>query len=86
MIATLLRQEEIEKILVVDVLGRIATYELYELEMPTTLTTTPSKNLAFKIENKHKMKVVKEESSDNEDGDVDTPSRIKTTMKLMKGF
>src|SRR5207244_775209 len=68
-IATLLHQEDLQNILVADVLGRIVAYEIYELEMPTTSTSTPSKNLALKAEHKHKKKLVKEESSGNEDGD-----------------
>jgi len=53
-----------------DALGRITT------------SFTPSKNLALKVEHEPRKKVVKEESSDDEDNE-DLASMIKTTMKLM---
>src|SRR6266498_4442131 len=83
-IATLFHQEDLENMTPVDALGRIATHELYELDGVLTTTSTPSKNLALKVEHKpKKKKVVKEESSEDEDGEGDLSSMIKTTMKLM---
>src|SRR5436189_2282419 len=74
-IATLLRQEDLEKISLVDALGRIAAHELYELDGVLTSTSTPSKNLALKVKHKpKKKKVVKEESSEDEDGKEDLSS------------
>src|SRR5207247_4971814 len=50
-IATLLRQKDLESMTPVDVLGRIAAHELYELDgVFATSSSTPSKNLALKIE------------------------------------
>ena len=66
-----------------DSLGRIAAHELYELDGVLISTSTPSKNLALKVEHKPRKKVVKEESSDDEDGEGDHSSMIKTTMRLM---
>src|SRR5438105_14492899 len=83
----LLRQEDLEKMSPSDALGRMAAYELYELDGVATLTPTSSKNLALKVEHKNKKKkVVKEESSEDEDGEANLSSMIKTTMRLMKNL
>src|SRR5207237_953150 len=86
-IFTLLRQEDIQKMSPADALGRIAPHELYELDGVLTSTSTPSKNLALKVEHKPRKKnVVKEESNDDEDGERDISSIIKTTMRLLKNL
>src|SRR5438128_995766 len=67
-----------------DAHGRIAAHELYELDGILTMTFTPSKNLALKVEYKsRKNKVVKNEAGDDEDDEEDLSSMTKTTMKLM---
>src|SRR5207237_3487092 len=82
-IATLLHQEDLERMTQADALGRIAAHELYELDGILTSSSTPNKNLALKVEHEpRKKKVIKEESSDDEDNE-DLASMIKTTMKLM---
>src|SRR5438105_13168189 len=76
--AKLLRQEDLERMSLADALGRIAAHELYELDGVLTTTSTPSKNLALKVEHKlNKKKVIKEESSEDEDGEGDLSSMIK---------
>src|SRR5438128_6338086 len=49
-IATLLRQEDLENMTSADALGRIAAHELYELDDILTTSSTPSKNLVLKVE------------------------------------
>src|SRR5438128_8024758 len=49
-IATLLRQEDLENMTSADALGRIAAHELYELDDILATSSTPSKNLTFKVE------------------------------------
>src|SRR6266498_3918785 len=74
-----------------DALGIITAHELYELDGILATSSTPSKNLALKVEYEPtKKKVVKEDSSDDEDNE-DVFSIIKATMRLMgqlnkKGF
>src|SRR6266498_3456150 len=76
-IATLLRQEDLENMTPADVLGRIVVHDLYELDGILATSSTPSKNLALKVEHEPRRKrVVKEDSSD-------VSSIIKATMKLM---
>src|SRR5436189_2737375 len=83
MIATLLRQEDFENMTPADALGRIAAYELYELDGILATSSTPSKNLALKVEHEPRIiKVAKEDSSDDDDNE-DVSSIIKATMKLM---
>src|SRR5207244_2231954 len=83
-IATLFRQEDLERMSPTDALGRIIAHELYELDGVVATTSTPRKNLALKVEHKtKKKKVVQEESSEDEDGEGDLSSMIKTAMKLM---
>src|SRR6266498_438318 len=48
-IATLLRQEDLENMTSADALGRIAAHELYELDGILATSSTPSKNLAHKV-------------------------------------
>ena len=62
-IATLLRQEDLESMTPADVLGRIAAHELYELDgVLATSSSTPSKNLALKIEHEpRRRKMAKED-------------------------
>src|SRR6266498_1841788 len=82
-IATLLRQEELENMTPADVLGRIVAHELYELDGILATSSTPSKNLALKVEHvPRRRRVTKEDSSDDEDNE-DVSSIIKATMKLM---
>src|SRR5438105_2153846 len=83
-ITTLLRQEDLESMTPADILGRIAAHELYELDgVLATSSSTPSKNLALKIEHEpRRRKVAKEDSSDDDDNE-DISSIIKATMKLM---
>src|SRR6266540_3525097 len=83
-IATLLRQEDLESMTPADVLRRIAAHELFELDgVLATSSSTPSKNLALKIEHEpRRRKVAKEDSSDDDDNE-DISSIIKATMKLM---
>src|SRR5438105_6011199 len=83
-IATLLRQEDLESMTPADVLGRIAAHELYELDgVLATSSSTPSKNLALKIEHEPRRRnLAKEDTSDN-DYNKDISSIIKATMKLM---
>ncbi len=82
-IATLLRQEDLENMTPADALGRIAAHELYELDGILTTSSTPSKNLALKVEHEpRRRRVAKEDSSDDEDNE-DVSSIIKATMKLM---
>src|SRR6266498_4141235 len=82
-IATLLRQEDLENMTSADVLGRIAAHELYELDGILATSSTPRKDLAFKVEHEpRRKKIVKEDSSDDEDNE-DVSSTIKATMKLM---
>src|SRR6266498_91651 len=82
-IATLLRQEDLERMTPTDALGRIAAPELYELDVILATSSTPSKNLALKVEHEpRRKKVSKEDSSDDEDNE-DISSIIKATMKLM---
>src|SRR6266540_3930671 len=65
-----LRQEDLESMTPADALGRIAAHELYELDDILTTSSTPSKNLALKVEHEpRKKKVVKEDSSDDEDNE-----------------
>ena len=83
MIATLLRQEDLENMTPVDALGRIAAHELYEFDGILATSSTPSKNLALKVEHEPRIRrVAKEDSSDDEDNE-DVSSIIKATMKLM---
>src|SRR5438105_6058316 len=84
-IATLLRQEDLENMTPADVLGRIAAHELYELDgVLATSSSTPSKNLALKIEHEpRRRKIAKEDSSDDDDDNEDISSIFKATMKLM---
>ena len=66
-----------------DALGRIAAHELYELDGILATSSTPSKNLALKVEHEpRRRRVAKEDSSDDEDN-KDVSSIIKATMKLM---
>src|SRR6266540_1247900 len=82
-IAMLLRQEDLENITPADALGRIAAHELYELDGILATSSTPSKNLALKVEHElRRRRVAKEDSSDDEDNE-DISSIIKATMKLM---
>src|SRR6266542_3237706 len=79
----LLYQEELENMTPADVLGRISAHELYELVGILTTSSTPSKNLALKVEHEpRRRRVAKEDSSDDEDNE-DISSIIKATMKLM---
>ena len=79
----LLYQEELENMTPADVLGRIAAHELYELDGILATSSTPSKNLALKVEHEpRRKKVAKEDSSDDEDNE-DVSSIIKATMRLM---
>ena len=83
MIATLLRQEDLESMTPTDALGRIATHELYELDGILATSPTLSKNLALKVEHEpRRRRVAKEDSSDDEDKEY-ISSIIKATMKLM---
>src|SRR6266542_96297 len=67
-IATLLRQEELENMTPADVLGRIAAHELYELDGILATSSTPSKNLALKVEHEpRRKKIAIEDSSEDED-------------------
>ncbi len=82
-IATLLRQEDLENMTPADVLGRIAAHELYELDGILATSSTPSKNLALKVEHDpRRRRVAKEDSSDDENNE-DVSSINKATMKLM---
>src|SRR5438105_8077734 len=82
-IAMLLRQEDLESMTPADALGRIAAHELYELDGILATSSTPRKNLALKVEHvPRRKKVVKEDSSDDEDNE-DISSIIKATMRLM---
>src|SRR5438128_4227541 len=82
-ITTLLRQEDLENMTPADVLGRIAGHELYELDGILATSSTPSKNLALKVEHEpRRRRVAKEDTSDDEDNE-DVSSIIKATMKLM---
>src|SRR6266542_1322407 len=82
-IATLLHQEDLENMTPADALGRITTHELYELDGILATSSTPSKNLALKVEHEQKRKkVVKEDSSDDKYNE-DVSSIIKATMKVM---
>ena len=66
-IATLLRQEDLERMTPADALGRITAHELYELDGILATSSTPSKNFALKVEHEpRRKKVVKEGSSDDE--------------------
>src|SRR6266498_4745998 len=69
-IATLLRQEELENMTPTDVLGRIAAHELYELDGILATSSTPSKNLALKLS-----------MSQEEEG---WPRKTQVMMKIMK--
>src|SRR5438132_7061616 len=67
-IATLLRQEELDNMTPADVLGRIAAHELYELDGLLTTSSTPSNNLALKMEHEpRRRRMTKEDTSDDED-------------------
>src|SRR5438128_3288022 len=74
-----------------DALRRIAAHELYELDGILATFSTPSKNLALKVEHEpRRRRVAKEDSIDDEDNE-DVSSIIKAIMKLMgrlnkKGF
>src|SRR6266540_2951705 len=58
-ITTLLSQEDLESMTPADVLGRIAAHELYELDgVLATTSSTPSKNLALKIEHEPRRRKV----------------------------
>src|SRR5438105_9908161 len=82
-IATLLRQEDLENMTPADALGRIAAHELYKLDGILATSSTPSKNLALKVEHEpRRKKVAKEDSSYDEDNE-DISFIIKATMKLM---
>src|SRR6266542_1495780 len=82
-IATLLRQEDLERMTLVDTLERIAVHELYEIDGILATSSTPSKNLALKVEHEpRRRRVAKEDSSDDEDNE-DVSSIIKATMRLM---
>src|SRR6266508_4626857 len=82
-IVTLLRQEDLESMTPADVLGRIAAHELYELDGILATSSTPSKNLALKVEHEpRRRRVAKEDSSDDEENEY-VSSIIKATMKLM---
>src|SRR6266508_3801292 len=82
-IATLLCQEDLENMTPADALGRIAAHELYELDGILATSSTPSKNLAIKVEHEpRRRRVAKEDSSDDEDN-KDVSSIIKATMKRM---
>ncbi len=82
-IATLLHQEDLEKMTPADALGRIAAHELYDLDGILATSSPPSKNLALKVEHEpRRRRVSKEDSSDDEDNE-DISSIIKATMKLM---
>src|SRR6266542_2924493 len=82
-IATLLGQEDLENMPPADALGRIAAHELYELDSILATSSTPSKNLALKVEHEpRRRRVAKEDSSDDKDN-KDISSIIKATMKLM---
>src|SRR6266542_2578220 len=66
-----------------DALGRIAAHELYELDGILATSSTPSKDLALKVEHDpRRKKMAKEDSSDDEDNE-DVSCIIKATMKLM---
>src|SRR6266542_1914194 len=79
----LLYQEELENMTPADVLGRIAAHDLYEIDGILATSSTPSKNLALKVEHEpRRRRVAKEDSSDDEDNE-DVSSIIKATMKLM---
>src|SRR6266508_7015807 len=82
-IAMLLRQEDLENMTPADAIGRIVAHELYELDGILATSSTPSKNLAFKVEHEpRRRRVAKKDSSDDEDN-KDISSIIKATMKLM---
>ena len=82
-ITMLLRQEDLENMTPANALGRIAAHELYELDDILATSSTPSKNLALKVEHESKRRrVAKEDASDDEDN-KDISSIIKATMKLM---
>src|SRR5438128_5716240 len=82
-IATLLRQEDLENMTSADALGRITAHELYELDGILATSSTPSKNLTLKVEHEpRRRRMAKEDSSDDEDNE-DISSIIKAIMKLM---
>src|SRR6266540_2382893 len=69
-IAMLLRQEDLENMTPANALGRIAAHELYELDGILATSSTPSKNLALKVEHEpRRRRVAKEDSSDDEDNE-----------------
>ena len=82
-IATLLRQEDLENMTPADALGRIAAHELYELDGILATSSTPSKNLALKVEHEPRRRRVTKEDSSNDEDNEDISSIIKATMKLM---
>src|SRR5438132_13018013 len=79
----LLHHEDLENMTPANALGRITAHELYELDDILATSSTPSKNLALKVEHEpRRRRVAKEDSSDDEDNE-DVSSIIKATMKLM---
>src|SRR5438132_13965475 len=53
-ITTLLRQEDLENMTLAEVLERIAAHERFELDGIRTTSSTPSKNLALKVDHERR--------------------------------
>src|SRR5438105_6180242 len=67
---TLFHQEDLENMTPADALGRIAAHELYELDGILATSSTPSQNLAIKVEHEPRRRK--------------WPRKIQVMMKTMK--